>query len=116
MSPANNTENVTSASTPTTTADTQSGTSPTTESTTTTTTNNTDRTDQRSDGSRNRPNDRANRSSNSGTVDKSFNGKEPSIGSVLGLRSEKIEKNQHSISFVSTYLISLSELLMKLLT
>ena len=51
----------------------------------------TNRTDRRSDGPRNRTNDRSNQTT-SGTVEKNFSGKEPSIGSVLGLRSEKIDK------------------------
>ena len=48
----------------------------------------TNRTDRRSDGPRNRTNDCSNQTT-SGTVEKNFSGKEPSIGSVLGLRSKK---------------------------
>ena len=59
--------------------------------TTTPSNTSTNRTDRRSDGPRNRTNDRSNQTT-SGTVEKNFSGKEPSIGSVLGLRSEKFDK------------------------
>jgi hypothetical protein len=75
------------------TGDTAETRTPTGASTTPTTavTTSTNRTDRRSDGSRNRTSSRSNHTT-SGTAEKNFSGKEPSIGSVLGLRSEKIDK------------------------
>ena len=83
MSSATESGDATGARTPTDASATTPAATPTSTST--------NRTDRRSDGPHNRTNDRSNQTM-SGNVEKNFSGKEPSIGSVLGLRSEKIDK------------------------